>query len=220
MKRRFVSAALAAMLAVVLVLPAAAGKPAAADRRPYIFDPNHSQLNFVAEALLLTAHGFFEKFDADIQVDPENLENSTLTFTIDTASINTRNDRRDNHLRSDAFFDVANNPQIKFVSTKITKVDANNLLIAGDLTIRGTTKQVQVPTRVVFLREGDGRFKGEFKINRMDYGVSYNSRMNPIENDVLVQFDFHVQDRQAMEQRRQQQQQKAPPKQPPPPPQS
>jgi polyisoprenoid-binding protein YceI len=209
---------LAGALALALVLPATAGKPAMADRRPYVFDASHSQLNFVAEALLITAHGFFEKFEADIQVDPENLENSTLTFTIDTASVNTRNERRDNHLRSGDFFDAANHPQIKFVSTKIAKVDANNLLITGDLTIRGTTKPVQVPTRVVFLREADGRFKGEFKINRKDFGINYDSRMNPIENEVLVQFDFHVQDQQAMQQRRQQQQQKAPPKQPPPPP--
>jgi len=212
MKRRIVSAALAGALALVLVLPAAA------DRRPFSFDLAHSQINFVAEALLLTAHGSFEKFDADIQLDRENLENSTLTFTIEVASINTRVEMRDNDLRSGRFFDAANHPQIKFVSTKITKVDDNNLLITGDLTVRGTTKQVQVPTRTVFLREADARFKGEFKIKRMEYGVSGNSRMNPIEDEVLVQFDFHVQDRQAMEQRRQQQQQKAPPKQPPPPP--
>jgi len=175
-----------------LVLPAGAGRPAAADRKPYTLDQNHSQINFVAEALLISAHGSFDKFDADIQVDPENLENSTLSFTIDAASINTRISMRDNDLRSARFFDVANYPQIKFVATKIAKVDDNNLLITGDLTIRSTTKSIQVPTRIVFFREGQGRFKGEFKINRMDYGVSYNSRMNPIEDEVVVQFDFHV----------------------------
>lgn len=213
MKRRFVSARRGVLAALMVVALGAAAL--AADRRPYVFDPAHSQLNFVADALLVTAHGFFDKFEADIQVDPENLENSTLTFTIEAASINTRNERRDNHLRSPDFFDVANHPQIKFVSTKVTKVDANNLLIAGDLTIRSTTKPVQVPTRIVFMREGSARFKGEFRINRMDYGVSYNSRMNPIENEVVIQFDFHVRDQQAMQQR-QQQMQKAPPKQPPP----
>jgi polyisoprenoid-binding protein YceI len=213
MKRGFVSTRRGGLAAVLVAMLAMAAP--AADRRPYVFDLSHSQLNFVAEALLVTAHGFFEKFEADIQVDPENLENSTLTFTIDAASINTRNERRDNHLRSPDFFDVANHPQIKFASTKVIKADDKNLVVVGDLTIRGTAKQVQVPVRIVFLREGDARFKGEFRINRQDFGIKFNSRMNPIEDEVLVQFDFHLNDQQALQQRRQQQQQKAPPKQPP-----
>jgi polyisoprenoid-binding protein YceI len=213
MKRGFVFARHGGLAAVMVAMLAVVAP--AADRRAFVFDAAHSQLNFVAEALLVTAHGFFDKFEADIQVDPENLENSTLTFTIDVASINTRNERRDNHLRSPDFFDVANHPQIKFVSSKVTKADDKNLVVVGDLTIRGTTKQVQVPVRIVFMREGSARFKGEFRINRMDYGVSYNSRMNPIENEVVIQFDFHLRDQQAMQQQRQQQMQKAPPKQPP-----
>jgi polyisoprenoid-binding protein YceI len=198
--RRFVTT-----LAVSLVLGLGV-EPAAADRKPYTFDRAHSQINFVAEALLLTAHGFFERFDGNIQVDAANLENSSLQLEIETASINTRIERRDNHLRSADFFDAANHPKITFVSKSIRKVDDSNLVVAGDLTIRGVTKPLEVPVRVVFVRDGRGRFKGEFKINRQDFNVSYNSRMNPIEDIVVVQFDLNLVDPEAQRPRQQQQQ--------------
>jgi len=198
----------ATLLVCLLGLAVWLAPTAGADRKPYVFDRPHSQLNFTAEALLLTAHGFFEKFDAEVQVDPEKLENSTLHLTIETASINTRVERRDNHLRSADFFDAANHPRITFVATKITKVSDQDLLITGDLTIRAVTKSIQVPTRVVFLRDGRGRFKGEFQINRKDFGVNYNSRMNPIEDTVAVQFDLNLVDQKMQEERQRQMQQR------------
>lgn len=208
-------AASVCLLAAVASLVAPASR---AERKPYVFDRAHSQINFVSEALLLTAHGFFERFDGDVQVDPENLENSALRLEIETASINTRVEQRDNHLRSADFFDAANHPKITFIATKITKVDDKNLRVTGDLTIRGMTKPVEVPLFIVFLREGRGRFKGEFAINRKDFGVSYDSRMNPIEDKVTVQVDLNVVDKQMMEERmrqRQQRQQQQPPAKPP-----
>lgn len=208
----------AASVCLVVVLALLVAPASRAERKPYVFDKAHSEINFVAEALLLTAHGFFERFDGDVQVDPENLENSVLRLEIETASINTRVEARDNDLRSERFFDAANHPQITFVATKITKVDDRNLRVTGDLTIRGVTKTVEVPIFVVFLRDGRGRFKGEFVINRQDFGVSHNSRMNPIEDMVKVQFDLNVMDKQVMEDRmrqRQQRQQQPPQQQPP-----
>ncbi len=94
---------------------------AAAQPKPHIVDKAHSQINFVAEARLLTAHGFFDKWEADIQLDAAKIENSTFKITIDATSINTRNERRDNHLKSNDFFGVAQYPQIVLVSKKITK---------------------------------------------------------------------------------------------------
>ena len=189
------------ILAAALLLSPAAQ----ADKKPYVFDKAHSEINFVAEARFLSAHGFFGTWDGTAELDPAKLEDSTVSFTIDTASINTRNDRRDNHLKTADFFDAANFPKITFASTKITRVDAQNLMIDGNLSIRGNAKPVQVPVRVVFLENGNGRFKGEFKVNRKDFGVSYNSGMNPIEDIVTVQFDFHMVDQEAQRQRQQQQ---------------
>ncbi len=187
-------------VAVLLLSPAAE-----ADKKAYVFDKNHSEINFVAEATLLSAHGFFGTFDGEVQIDADKMENSTLTITIDTASINTRNDRRDNHLRSADFFDATSFPKITFTSNKITPVDPQNLSIEGTMTIRGVSKPMVIPMRVVFLRDGRGRFKGEFKLNRKDFGINYNSRVNSIEDMVSVQFDFNLADQQMMQQRQQQQ---------------
>lgn len=181
-----------------------------AERRPFVFDRSHSQINFVADALLISAHGYFERFDGEIQIDRENLENSSIRLVIEAASINTRNERRDNHLRSADFFDAANHPQITFTSTSIRRVDEKNAVITGELTIRGNTRTIEVPAQIVFLRDTSGRFRGQFQLNRKEFGVSYNSTMNPIEDMVTVQFDFHLVDQQVMEQRRQQQQQRQP----------
>ena len=131
MKRHLVLFALGFLLVQTL-------SPAAlAERKPYALDRSHCQLNFIGEALLISAHGSFDKWDADVQMDRDKLENSALTLTIDATSINTRVERRDNHLRSPDFLDVKNHPQIKFVSTKVTRVDDKTLNLVGDLTIQG-----------------------------------------------------------------------------------
>jgi polyisoprenoid-binding protein YceI len=199
---RLIRAFAALLLAAALAAPAAL-----ADPRPWVFDRAHSQINFIAEALLISAHGHFDRFDGDIRIDPENLENSTLRLVIEAASINTRNDRRDNHLRSADFFDAENHPQITFESRSIRRVDEKNLLVAGDLTIRGNTRRVEIPLEVVFLRDGRGRFRGQLQVNRQDYGVSFNPTLNRIEDMVTVQFDLNLLDQKAIEQRRRQQQQ-------------
>jgi polyisoprenoid-binding protein YceI len=182
--------------------------PARAERKPWVPDRSHSQLNFVGEALLISAHGFFEKWEIDAQLDPAGLENSTVSLTIDAASLNTRVARRDSHLRSPDFFDVAKYPEIKFVSKSVKKLDDKNVTLVGDLTLRGVTKTVEIPVRVVFLRDGDARFKGELQINRRDFGMTYNSRMNPVEDMVSVQFDMHLLDKAVQEERQRQAPQK------------
>jgi polyisoprenoid-binding protein YceI len=191
-------------------LLAAVAATAQAEQRPFVFDRAHSQINFVADALLISAHGYFERFDGEIQIDRQDLENSSIRLVIEASSINTRNERRDNHLRSADFFDAANHPQITFTSTAIRRVDEKNVVITGELTIRGNTRTIEVPTQIVFLRDTGGRFRGQFQINRKEFGINYNSTMNPIDDLVTVQFDFHLVDQQAMEQRRQQQQQRQP----------
>jgi polyisoprenoid-binding protein YceI len=185
---------------------------ALAETKPYVPDRSHAQINFVGDALLISAQGAFERWDGEFQIDREKLENSTIKLTIDAASLNTRVEGRDKHLRGTDFFDVAKYPQITFVSTKVAKVDDSNYTVTGDLTLKGVTKSLDLPVRVMFLRETDGRFRGDLKLNRKDFGITYNSRMNPIEDMVAVQFDLHLVDKQAMEERQRQRQQQAAPK--------
>lgn len=179
--------ALALLLAPVLV----AATPNSAPER-YVRDVAHSQINFVAESRLLSAHGTFKEWDAEILFDPTNVEATSLKINIATASIDTRIEGRDNHLRSNDFFAADSFPQITFVSTFVNNAgESGRLRITGDLTIRGRTKRITIPARLNFFdpQSQMGRVTGEFVIDRTEFGVSYNSGMNPIENEVKVQFD-------------------------------
>ena len=168
----------------------AAARPV--DGTTHVIDKAHSEINFVADSRLLSAHGFFGKWDADVKLDAANWSNSAVAITIDAASINTRVDMRDNHLQSADFFDVAKYPTITFKSTGVKQVAPNKLDITGDLTVKGITKKVVVPASVVFYEKGAGRFRGTLTILRKDFGVSYDPPVNPIENEVQVQWDISL----------------------------
>jgi polyisoprenoid-binding protein YceI len=171
----------------------------AAQSKPHVVDKAHSQINFVAEARFISAHGFFDKWEAEVQLDPAKIEDSSFKITIDAASINTRIQQRDNHLRSKDFFDVATYPQITLVSKKITKVNDRQYKVVSDLTLRGVTKQIEVEINQVFYENNRGRYRSTFEINRKEFGISFNSRMNPIEDIVKVQVDINVLEKEAFE---------------------
>jgi polyisoprenoid-binding protein YceI len=175
------------------------GISAAAQTRPHIVDKAHSQINFVAEARFISAHGYFDKWEAEVQLDPAKIEDSSFKITIDAASINTRIQRRDDHLRSKDFFDVANHPQITLISKKITRISDRDYKVVADMTMRGVTKQIEVTVTRVFYENNRGRFRTTFQVNRKDYGINFNSTMNPIEDLVQVQVDINVQDKEAVE---------------------
>ncbi len=177
--------------AVALVLPVlVAARPLAP--KLHTIDKAHSEINFVADSRLLSAHGFFSKWDAVVQIDAENMEASSVALTIDATSIDTRVTRRDEHLRSPDFFDVAKFPTITFKSTGVKQTAEGRLDLTGDLTVRGVTKRIVVPATMVFYEKGAGRFRGQFTINRKDFGVAYQSTVNPIEDAVQVQWDLSL----------------------------
>jgi polyisoprenoid-binding protein YceI len=173
---------------LLAALPLVAG----AQARTYVRDVAHSEINFIAESRLLDARGFFGAWDAQIAFDPADLPRSAVTITIDAASINTRNERRDGHLRSADFFDAETHPKITFTSKLVNAPTPGKINITGELTIRGTTKSIVVPSELVFFdaESNTGRVKGQFVIDRQTYGVAYNSSVNPIKDDVTVQFDI------------------------------
>ena len=178
------------VIAGALLLPLLMAARPFVDVKPHVIDKAHSQINFVADSRLLSAHGFFGKWDAEVSLDATNWSASTVSLTIDATSLSTRVDMRDNHLRGPDFFDVAKFPTIAFKSVSVTKVAEGKLDITGDLTIRGVTKRIIVPATAMFYDKGAGRFRGQFAIDRKDYGVAYDSSVNPIENEVQVQWDM------------------------------
>ncbi len=177
----------------VIILMLLASLTVAAQPRPHTVDKAHSQINFVAEARFISANGFFDKWDAEVFLDPAKIENSSFKITIEAASINTRVAQRDNHLRSKDFFEVEKFPQITLVSKKVTKVSEGKLSVLADLTMHGVTKQIEVPLTQVFYENNRGRYRATFELNRKEFGIVYNSRLNPIEDIVKVQVDMNVQ---------------------------
>lgn len=134
-----------------------------------------SSIKFKIKNLGISVSGSFTGLKGKIQFDPANLGASSVEATVDASSVNTGIDLRDDHLRKEEYFNVKNYPQIRFVSTKITKSNkAGIYLVVGNLTIRNVTKENSFPF-TASLQNGGYLFKGEFKINRRDFNVGGNS---------------------------------------------
>ena len=111
----------------------------------YAIDPSHSRIGFVARHAMVTkVRGSFNEFEGSGHFDAENPANSHLALIIQANSIDTRNEDRDGHLKSNDFFDMETYPEIKFASTAVEKVDDDNYRVTGDLTIKDVTKPVTV----------------------------------------------------------------------------
>lgn len=159
-------------------------------------DNAHSSIDFSVRHMMVSkVKGTFRQFEATIEADPEDLTTADISFSIDVDSIDTRNEDRDNHLKSADFFDVANHPQITFKSTNIVAKGNGVYDVTGDLTIRGVTR----PVTFEVTYEGQGKnpwgaivagFSGKGKINRTDFGLTWN---NPLETGgVLVGEEVNI----------------------------
>jgi len=143
-------------------------------------DYKHSNIEFTARHMMFTkVRGRFEEFEGEINFDPSNPTNTTINVEIDTASIKTNDNDRDNHLRSADFLQVEVYPIIKFVSKRIEQQDKNSGTLIGDLTIRGQTREVSLDVDYYGLQAdpwGGTRavFSGETTINRKDWGLTWN----------------------------------------------
>jgi polyisoprenoid-binding protein YceI len=111
----------------------------------YTIDPMHASIYFdIAHLGLSRINGRFNKFSGKIVEDAQNVGNSSVTFTAETASIDTGVEPRDNHLRTPDFFDAAQYPEVTFKSTSVKKA-GNGYVLTGDLTMHGVTKSVTIP---------------------------------------------------------------------------
>ncbi len=149
----------------------------------YTIDPVHSDVSFKVRHLVSKVSGQFTEYDGTIVADFENLDTSSVVFTINAASIDTKNEDRDKHLRSGDFFDVETYPEITFTSSKITRSGADSFAVTGTLTMHGVAKTVTLP--VTFLGEvkdpwGNTKagFETETTIDRKDYGIIWNKALD------------------------------------------
>jgi len=185
------------LAAIAVVLP---GSAFAAD---YVIDPSHSTVGFTVRHLMVTkVRGTFEKVSGTVKYDPKAPEKIAIEATIDAASIDTREPKRDDHLRGPDFFDVEKYPTLTFKSKKAKAKGKGKLEVVGDLTIRGVTKEVTL------LVEGlDQEIKDPWgnvrrgatattKINRKDFGLTWNQVLETggvmVGDDVDIQIDVEL----------------------------
>jgi len=166
----------------------------------YTLDVAHTRLGFVARHAMITkVRGAFNDFDGKARIDAENPAKSSVSITIEGASIDTRNEQRDAHLRSNDFLDLANHPRITFNSTKVEPLPGDVYRVTGDLTIRGVTKPVTFDlefTGSAVDPFGNTRvgLEGSVKINRKDWGVNWNAALEAggflVSEEITLEFEI------------------------------
>ena len=150
----------------------------------WTIDPEHSNVGFKVRHLMVSnVKGSFEKHTGTVEIDDKDITKSKVEVSIDTNSINTNVQKRDEHLRNAYFFDVAKYPTMTFVSKKVATAGKDKLKVTGDLTLHGVTKQVVLdvegPTKESKDPWGNIR-KGATattKINRKDFGLVWNKAL-------------------------------------------
>jgi polyisoprenoid-binding protein YceI len=164
----------AAALTALFALSAAAH----AATETYLFDKSHSKVGFQIRHWLTKVEGRFTEYDGKIRIDREKPASSSVEMTIQASSIDTGQERRDNHLRSADFFEVEKYPTITFKSSKVVPKEKDLYEVTGDLTMHGVTKTIVAPVRHTgFLNLGKQEkagFEITFPINRKDYGIVWN----------------------------------------------
>lgn len=182
----------------VLVLSSSAALRA----ETYDIDAAHSQVGFRIKHLVGKVPGRFTKFSGTIAFTPGKPETWKVDATIDPASINTDNEKRDGHLKAPDFFDVAKHPEMSFKSTKVTDVKGETAKLHGDLTMHGVTKPVVLNLELGgTTKDPWGNQKAGFtatgKVNRKDFGIVWNKTLDAgglmLGEEVEVSIDVEAQ---------------------------
>ncbi len=146
----------------------------------WVVDKVHTNVLFSVSHLVVSdVEGKFKSFDGSLQSDKADFSDANIEFTVDVSSISTDNENRDNHLKSDDFFNAAKFPQIKFVSTSFQPTGGNKYKLSGNLTIRDVTKPVVFDVTFGGIASAMGGthagFKAKTTINRFDYNLKWSA---------------------------------------------
>lgn len=179
------------LMAAVLFAPQVSGAST------WQIDPAHTNAQFAVRHLMVsTVRGNFTKINGTVQLDDQDPTKSTIQATLDAASLDTRVEKRDQHLKSPDFFDVTKYPTLTFTSKKIQKVGDGQFQVTGDLTIHGVTKEVvlKVEGQPQPFRDPTGVMRvgglATTKINRKDFGLTWNQALET--GGVLVGDDVDI----------------------------
>jgi polyisoprenoid-binding protein YceI len=146
----------------------------------WALDATHSEVQFKVKHLMISnVTGFFKKFEGTVETEGDDFTTAKIHFSADVDSINTNNEQRDGHLKTGDFFDAAAHPQIKFESAKLEKISTENYKLHGNLNMKGVSKAVVLDVDFGGIaKDPYGNTRAGFtvngKINRQDFGVSFN----------------------------------------------
>lgn len=166
-------------------------------------DSAHSEITFKVKHLVVsTVTGQFGSFDASVETSKEDFSDAKVKFEADISSINTKNEQRDQHLKSADFFDASSYPKMSFESTSVKKVSDYELELTGNLTLRGVTKEIKLEVVYNGTVAGFGAmevagFEIRTKIKRFDYGLKWNAVTeaggvvvsNEVKIEILAEFN-------------------------------
>ena len=175
--------------------------PTAGTRTAWKLDPAHTAVEFSAKHLMIsTVKGRITDIEGTIHTDERNPRNSSVEVTLKAASLDTRTDQRDQHLRSADFLDVEKYPEIKFRSTRI-EGEKDSFKLTGDLTIRDVTKPITLDVEF----EGSTRdpwggervgFSAKGKLDRRDFGLTWNQALETggvvVGNDIKISLEVEA----------------------------
>jgi polyisoprenoid-binding protein YceI len=151
------------------------------EKTKWVVDPLHSEVQFKVKHLVIsTVTGTFRNFEGGATTVQDDFNNAEIHFSLDVDSVDTNQEMRDTHLKSAEFFDVATHPKIAFKSTSFEKVDDDEYVLTGDLTMKGVTKPVTLKAEYGgTAKDAYGNQKLGFevtgKVNRKEFGLTYNA---------------------------------------------
>ena len=179
MKRSIVSRTIISLFAIIALI-----LPLTASASTWDIDPQHSDVGFKVKHLMISnVKGHFDKYTGVVEINDKDITKSKVQVSIDTNSINTNVDKRDQHLRSADFFDVAKFPTMTFVSTQVATAGKDRLKVTGTLTLHGITKEVILDVEGPSAESKDpwGNIRkgatATTKINRKDFGLVWNAAL-------------------------------------------
>ncbi len=177
--------------------------PAFALATTWNIDPDHSNIGFKVRHLMVSnVRGSFEKNSGVVDINEKDITKSKVQVSIDTASVNTNVKKRDEHLRSADFFDVAKFPTMTFVSKKVAANGKDKLKVTGDLTLHGVTKEVVLDVEGPSAESKDpwGNIRrgatATTKINRKDFGLVWNANLETggvvVGDEVIITLEIEM----------------------------
>ena len=187
MKKQLIVPGLVALAA--LTTAAATSEPSAPYPTEWNVDAAHTGIKFSVRHFFTPVTGSFDRWEASLEFDAENPENSRVEVRIDVASVNTGNEKRDNHLRSGDWFEADRYPHITFHSTSVRKTSDGKFVARGDLTIKDVTQQVELGVEMLGIKDIPEQmrqmlggvsqvasFTASTEVDRRDYGVGVGER--------------------------------------------